>query len=138
MRTRAVGFGLAVVALLGFFPLALPPLGHAAVGLAGGFVGGFLAGGGPRPGARHGFVVGAVGGLGALAAGAVLLGTVGVFAPVPDVLGPAVPRALGGSALVLLGSLALVTAATVAGTLGGWLRGDREFPDRMEHERAAR
>jgi hypothetical protein len=138
MRWRAVQFGVAVTLLLGFFLALLPPYGHAAVGLAAGFVGGALAGGGPRPGARHGLAVGVVGGLFALAVGALLAVSVGVTGAVPPVVAPLLPLSLGDAALTGVGAVAFAVCATLTGALGGWVRGDREFPGRIENERAPR
>ena len=138
MRLRAVTFGVAVCALLAFFVVTVPVLGHAAVGLAGGFVGGVLAGGGLRSGLRHGAAVGAIAGIGALALGGLLAATFGVSDAVAPPLEPIVPLSLGDGGLVLAGTAALALVATLAGALGGWLRGHREFPGRIEEERAVR
>jgi len=138
MRLRAVTFGVAVSTLLSFFLVTVPGLGHVAVGLAGGFVGGVLAGGGPRPGLRHGAAVGGLAGLGSLALGAALAATFGVVDSVAPPLDPVVPLGLGDAGLVVGGSLALFVVAAVAGAVGGWLRGDREFPGRYEEEQAIR
>ncbi|MFB6121554.1 MAG: hypothetical protein ABEJ68_10610 [Halobacteriaceae archaeon] len=138
MRLRAVTFGVAVCALLAFFLVTIPLLGHAAVGFAGGFVGGVLAGGGARPGLRHGAAIGGIAGIGSLALGGALAATFGVTDSVPPPLEPVVPLGLGDAGLVLLGSATLVLVAAAAGALGGWLRGTREFPGRMEEERAVR
>ncbi|MFB6106979.1 MAG: hypothetical protein ABEJ70_08400 [Halobacteriaceae archaeon] len=133
VKWRAVVFGVAVEVLVLFGAVLVPLVGHAAVGLAGGFVGGVLAGGGPRPGARHGLVVGAAGAVlsvvvaAALAVAGVLDDV--VFTPV---LAVAIERGVGVPALTVAGAVALVALSGVAGLLGGQVRGTREFPGRKQ------
>lgn len=122
LRGRAVAFALAVELLLLFAAFLLPGIGHAAVGAAGGAAAGTLAGGGWRPGAEHGAAAGLAGSgvAGVIAVGLALTGGLGVGPiPIGDPL-----------SLHLLGVPALFGWATLAGALGGHLRGRRRFPGR--------
>lgn len=127
---RAVGFGLAVVALLGVLGFQVPLVGHAAAGVAGGFVAGVLGGGGVRGGAEHGAAAGLVGAAFAAAVGVVLATTVGFDALFPPFIRGVLVDATGlaPGTLFALGVVSLAVGAAGAGALGGLVRGDRPLP----------
>jgi len=135
LRWRAVGFGVAVAALLAFFTVLVPLSGHAAVGAAAGFVAGLLGGGGPRGGLHNGSATALAGGGFLLAFGLVVAYTFGLGAAVlPSVRVLNIPL-LGVSvtgtdaALVALaGAFAFAALAVAGGVIGALVRGDRSLP----------
>lgn len=128
----AIGFAVAVQLVLLFGALFFPPYGAVALGIAGGLTAGALAGGGYRPGARHGLVAGAIGAMVVVVVGLVMALTAGLgAAPIPG-LGVAESQRLP---FLLAGAILVPFLAAAAGALGGELRGTREFPGRLEHER---
>lgn len=147
VKWRAVWFGVVVAGLLAFGALVLPLVGHAGVGVAAGFVAGVLAGGGPTAGYQHGTLAGGVTALLvfvvqvalALAAGpAATLSPLETLAPGAEaVLHPVVTAGFGLPAAAG-GALLVVVFADTAGALGGYVRGQREFPGRHEEERGRR
>jgi hypothetical protein len=112
---RAVGWGFAVLVGGGLLATTLPGIGHAAAGLAGGFVAGYLAENGLVGGAYHGLLAGAIGGV----VVAVLFGVaVGLVATVG--LGPLGPLAGGAAALAgIVVAVVLALDSAVAGAVGG-------------------
>lgn len=140
-RWRAVAFGVGVLALLSFLAHLVPVIGHAMIGLGGGFVAGALGGGRARGGTEHGLVTGVVGGLvvGLITVvAAVAVGSTG--SPVSTTLSDTLPGygsllTIGDIPLLVLGSLSLVLVSTLGGLLGGLIRGDRPLPRLPPEER---
>jgi hypothetical protein len=135
LRWRAVGFGVAVAGVLGFFTVLVPLAGHAAVGLAAGFVAGLLGGGQLSGGLHNGTATGVAGGVLLFAFGAVVGSVLGLGAealPALRVWGVplfGVPFTGTEALLVALaGAVAFAVLAVAGGTLGALARGGRRLP----------
>jgi hypothetical protein len=140
-RWRAVAFGVGVQGLLSFLAHLVPVIGHAMIGLGGGFVAGALGGGRARGGSEHGLATGVVGGLlvGLITlVAAVAVGSTG--SPVANTLRDTLPGyrgllTLGEGPLLLIGMISVVVLSTIGGLLGGLVRGDRPLPRLPPEER---
>lgn len=140
-KWRAVAFGVGVQTLLAFLAHLVPVIGHAMIGLGGGFVAGALGGGRARGGIEHGLVTGVVGSLvvGLITVvAAVAVGSTGSL--VANTLRDTLPGyggllALGDIPLLLVGGVSLVVLSTLGGLFGGLIRGDRALPRLPPEER---
>lgn len=135
LRWRAVGFGVAVAGLLAFFTVLLPLSGHAAVGVAAGFVAGLLGGGNLEGGLHNGTGTALAGGvvvLGFDAAVGWVFGLGNGFLPVVRVLDIPLAgvRFTGTDALFVAagGAVTFAALAIAGGVLGALVRGDRRLP----------
>jgi hypothetical protein len=135
LRWRAVGFGVAVAGLLAFFTVLLPLSGHAAVGVAAGFVAGLLGGGRLEGGLHNGTGTALTGGVllaGFCAAVGWAFGLGNGFLPAVRVWGVPLAgvRFTGADALLVAaaGALAFGALAVAGGILGALARGDHRLP----------
>ncbi|MFB6072872.1 MAG: DUF5518 domain-containing protein [Halobacterium sp.] len=117
---RVVLAGFGVEFALGVFAFALPGVGHAAAGLAGGFTAGWLADDGVWGGAVHGLLAGALGGL--VVASLLVLASLAVSA---TGFLPAGLLGFGVAIFSVVVFLLLAVDSALAGALAGWLAAER-------------
>lgn len=137
---RAVGFGVMVEGILAFTGVLVPIVGHAMIGVAGGFAAGILGGGGPRAGVGHGGVTGVLAAFLVTVVSVGIAVTVGFGSPIATILGDSVPLLatvfdLTTPVLLVVGALAVATASLLGGVLGAAIRGDAPLPATPPEER---
>ncbi|MFB6104232.1 MAG: DUF5518 domain-containing protein [Halobacteriaceae archaeon] len=133
---RAIGFGVAVAAVLSFTGVLVPLVGHAMVGVAGGLAAGVLAGGGASDGARNGALVG-VAAAALLTVLAVLIGFDSSLATVLEssVAAMATIYTRSTPVLVVTGAAITILAAVAGGGIGGAIRGETPLPSVAPEDR---